>query len=274
VQPYDFDSYDVGSIHVFSGVGAGKYNFDSGDYIAQLDNTPATTPQTYRLARRKRVPALKLPNSPECYLGAGLDFMWQHFSAQNNLINPSATNIHDTFILSRGYYNSVRDYVRGISSYEPSAPSSIDLKTSYGYLLNNKMLSDTVVLHPAKIKLLFGPKAEQQFRAKFRIVKSPSATFSNERIRSEALGVIDTYFDIQNWDFGQKFYATELLALIHQKLSTQIASVVIVPTYSVSYFGTLFTIDSGMDEILQSAATLNDVEIVDELNSTILRQTI
>jgi hypothetical protein len=136
------------------------------------------------------------------------------------------------------------------------------------------MLSDTVVLHPAKIKLLFGQKADQKFRAKFRIVRAPFASFSNERIKTEVLSVINTYFNIENWDFGQKFYATELLALIHQKLPTQIASVVIVPTYSVSYFGTLFTIDAGIDEILQSAATINDIEIVDELTSTVLRQSL
>lgn len=272
VQPYDYDSYDVGSIHVFSGIGSGKYNFDTGDYMSQLDNSQSTTPQQYRLARRKRVPALKLPNSPECFIGLGLDFMWQHFSGSRNLIDPSVTNIHDSFILTRGYYNSVIDYVRGNISIEPSPPTPIDLRTSYGYLLNNKMLSDTVVLHSAKIKLLFGSKADQQFRAKFRVVKAQSASFSNERIKTEVLNVINTYFSIENWDFGQKFYATELLGLIHQKLSTQIASVVIVPTYSVSYFGTLFTIDAGVDEILQSAATINDIEIVDELTSTVLRQ--
>jgi len=274
VQPYDYDSYDVGSIHVFDGIGKGVYNFDTGDYISQLDNTPSTTPQQYRLARRKKVPPLKLPNSPECFIGLGLDFMWQHFSGSRNLIDPSVTNIHDAFILTRGYYTSVIDYVRGNIVSEPAPPTPVELRTSYGYLLNNKMLSDTVVLHSAKIKLLFGQKADQRFRAKFRVVKSTSASFSNERIRNEVLNVINTYFNIENWDFGQKFYATELLGLIHQKLPTQIASVVIVPTYSVSYFGTLFTIDAGVDEILQSAATINDIEIVDELTSTVLRQSL
>jgi len=45
-----------------------------------------------------------------------------------------------------------------------------------------------------------------------------------------------------------------------------------VPTYSVNSFGSLFTIDSGLDEILQSCATVNDVEIVDALTPTVLRQ--
>ena len=69
-----------------------------------------------------------------------------------------------------------------------------------------------------------------------------------------------------------KFYATELISLIHQRLTSQISSVVLVPMHSVNSFGSLFTIDSGFDEILQSAATVNDVEIVDALTPTVLRQ--
>lgn len=134
------------------------------------------------------------------------------------------------------------------------------------------MLSDTAVMHPGKIKLLFGALADQTLRAKFKVVKSTTASFSDERIKTEIISVIDTFFNIQNWDFGDKFYATELLSLIHQKLGSQISSVVLVPTYSVNSFGSLFTIDSGFDEILQSAAGLDDIEMVLALNSTTLRQ--
>jgi hypothetical protein len=174
--------------------------------------------------------------------------------------------------MTRGYYNNIIDFVRGVSDINPTPPTPLELRTSYGYLLNNKMLSDTVVLHSGKVKLLFGAKADQRLRAKFRVVKSTSATFSDERIKSEIILVINTFFDIQNWDFGDKFYATELIGLIHQRLPTQIASVVLVPMYSVNSFGSLFTIDSGFDEILQSAASVNDIEMVDVLSPTVLRQ--
>jgi hypothetical protein len=201
-----------------------------------------------------------------------LDFMWQHFSPVTHLIDPSVTNIHDAFLMTRGYYTNVTNYIKGYTDIEPQPPTPLDLRTSYGYLLTNKMLSDTVVLHSGRIKLLFGAKADQRLRAIFKVVKAQGATFSDERIKSETVGVIDTYFDIQNWEFGDKFYATELISLIHQKMPTQIASVVLVPTYSVNSFGSLFTIDSGFDEILQSAATVNDIEIVDALTPTVLRQ--
>ena len=263
---YDEFGYDDSWIEVD---GYGNFVFDGPNLISSQDGD-------YRIGRRRKVPAPATfdPISEEfsCNAITGLDFMWQHFSPVTNLIDPSVTNIHDTFIMTRGYYSSAMDYVKGFSDIEPTPPTPLELRTSYGYLLQNKMLSDTVVLHPGKIKLLFGDKADQRLRARFRVVKAPSATFSDERIKQEIVSVIDTFFDIQNWDFGDKFYATELISLIHQRLASQIASVVIVPTYSVNSFGSLFTIDSGFDEILQSAATVNDIDMVDELTPTVLRQ--
>lgn len=268
-DPYDLIGYNSGIVSVKPGItGAGIYEFTSGNFISAI-----ITAWPYRLIRRKKVPSPLMFGSTDCNLTSGLDFMWQHFSPVTNLIDPSASNIHDAFILTRGYYNSVIDYVRGLTSIEPSPPTPLELRTSYGYLLKNKMLSDTVVLHSGRIKLLFGALAEQQYRAKFKVVKSTNASFSEERIKTEILSVINTYFDVQNWDFGDKFYATELISLIHQRLTSQISSVVLVPTYSVNSFGSLFTIDSGFDEILQSAASLSDIEIVDELTPTVLRQT-
>jgi hypothetical protein len=202
----------------------------------------------------------------------GLDFMWQHFAPNTNIIDPSVTNIHDCYILTEGYYSSVINFVRGISSITPIEPTSLDLRNSYSYLLKNKMLSDTLVLHSGKIKLLFGALAEPQLRAKFRIVRSPGSRLTNEKIKEELLNVINSYFEISNWDFGESFYATELIALMHQKLPTEISSAVLVPLYSTNSFGDMFTVDCGENELLQSAAMISDIEIVDALTPTTLRQ--
>ena len=240
-------------------------------------NDPADLDFAPVIVRRRMVVA-PVSNDPSnnniqgCNIIEGLDFMWQHFSPVTHLVDPSATNIHDAFIMTRGYYSNVMDYVNGLTNINPAPPTPLELRTSYGYLLKNKMVSDTVVLHPGKIKLLFGPLADQTVRAKFKVVKPSTATFSDERIKAEIINVINTFFDIQNWDFGDKFYATELISMIHQRLATQISSVVIVPTYSINSFGSLFTIDSGFDEILQSAATLNDIEIVPAFTPSVLRQ--
>lgn len=275
---YDIPNFDAAPYDAFGILYGGiYYAFEEGSYVgAVTENTTGEAAAT--VVRRRYAPAPSATNSATgdingCNIVTGLDFMWQHFSPVTNLIDPSVSNIHDAFIMTRGYYDNMRDFVKGYTDIEPKPPTPLDLRTSYGYLLANKMLSDTVVLHSGSIKLLFGEKADQRFRAKFRVVRGASATFSDERIKAEIVDVIDTFFNIQNWDFGDKFYATELIALIHQRLATQIASVVIVPMYSVNSFGSLFTIDSGFDEVLQSAATVNDVEIVTALTPAVLRQT-
>lgn len=203
---------------------------------------------------------------------AGLDFMWQHFTPYNNIVDPSVTNIHDSYIMTRGYYDNVISYVRGTSLIAPEPPTPLELRNSYGYLLRNKMLSDTVVLHPGKLRLLFGSLAEPQLRARFKVVKSMSGTLTNERLKEEILDVINTFFEIDNWDFGETFYATKLISLIHQRLPNDIASVVLVPVYSTNSFGSLFTVESGFDEILQTAAELSDIDVVEALTPAVIRQ--
>lgn len=204
--------------------------------------------------------------------GEGLDFMWQHFAPYTNIIDPSPTNIIDMYVLTQGYYDSTISYLRGLTTTAPTAPTPLELRSSYGYLLNNKMMSDTIVLHPGKLRLMFGALAEPQLRAKFKVVRKAGGTMTNERVKEELLNVINTYFEISNWDFGETFYATELIHLMHQRLPTEVASVVLVPLYSTNSFGDMFTVECGFDEILQSAAQLNDIEIVEALTPTVIRQ--
>lgn len=233
------------------------------------DNAPVTFPIGSFISKEK--------DSSGFYWGRKfkrneLDFMWQHFSPYTNLIDPSVSNIHDMYILTKGYFDNTISYIRGISTNLPTPPTPLELRNQYGSLLDNAMLSDTVVLHPGKFKLLFGKMSEPQLRAHFKVVQSATATFPVEKLKMEILDVINTYFNIENWDFGQKLYITELCSLIHQRLPTEIASVVLVPLYSVNSFGSLFMINSGLDEILMSCAQLDDIEIVSELNATVLRQ--
>ena len=268
MDPYDTTSYDLGQLIVSwpeAGI-VGAFEFTPGNFLSNEVSG-------IKIGRRRAMPRPDDPNVPNsCNIDTGLDFMWQHFTPDRNLVDPSVTNIHDAFVLTRGYYESMQDYVTGLSNIEPAPPTPLELRNSYGYLLDNKMLSDTVVLHSGKVKLLFGALAAPQLRAKFRVVMAQSASMAEEKVKIEIVSVIRTFFDVENWDFGSTFYATELLSLIHQRLSTQIASVVLVPTYSINSFGSLFTIESGFDEILQSCATVDDVEIVSALTPTVLRQ--
>jgi hypothetical protein len=235
----------------FSGVSAGSFTAWGTDGTV--------------FGRRQRMPAISSDDT-------GLDFMWQHFAPYTNMIDPSPTNIHDAYLITQGYYDGMVSYINGEQSSAPDVPTPLELKTSYSALLKNKMMSDTMVLHSGKFKLLFGSLAEPQYRAKFKVVKTQSSTLTDERIKEELLYVVNTYFDIKNWDFGETFYATDLLSLMHQRLPVDVASVVLVPLYGTNSFGDLFTVESGFDEILLSSAQLSDIEIVDALTSTVIRQ--
>ena len=91
---------------------------------------------------------------------------------------------------------------------------------------------------------------------------------SDSEIKSQVIEVINSYFNVNNWDFGDTFYFSELSAYIHSELPTQINSVVIVPKSSEQTFGSLFQIKSNFDEILVSGATVDDVEIIDTITAS------
>jgi hypothetical protein len=201
-----------------------------------------------------------------------LDFLWQHFTPNDNLIDPSTSNIIDIYALTSGYYSQVQDFVNGLTPIMPTPPSSLDLRNSYSSLLNNKMISDTVVMHSGLVKLIFGSASIPELQATFRVVLSPTATLTGDQVRAAVLSTINQYFVIDNWDFGQSFYATELCAVIHQQLAAQISSVVIVPLFPTNYFGDLFYLQSAPNEVFVSCATIDNIEIVTNIDRLTLKQ--
>jgi hypothetical protein len=73
---------------------------------------------------------------------------------------------------------------------------------------------------------------------------------------------INGFFDINNWDFGDRFYMSELTTYILNSVAPDLANIVIVPKQASQVFGSLFEIQSRADEILISGATVDDIEIV------------
>lgn len=201
-----------------------------------------------------------------------LDFLWQHFTPFDHLIDPSVSNIIDVYVLTRTYYIAMLNYIRGITNIPPQPPSSLDLRNTYRDLLTNKMISDSVVMHSGKLKLLFGNLATPELRATFKIIKRKQSKITDDQLRIRVLDIIDEYFRIENWDFAKTFYVTELIAIIHKQLPNDLETVVIVPTFPVNYFGNLFVIEAGEDEILHSAATISDIQIVETLDKTTIKQ--
>ena len=136
-----------------------------------------------------------------------------------------------------------------------------------------KSISDEIVFNPGEYKLLFGPGAAASLQAQFKVIKNPQSTVSDNQIKSSVISAIDTYFQIDFWDFGDTFYYTELAAYIHNSLAPDLLSVVIVPSQSTNGFGSLFQIYAEDNEIFVSSATVDNVEIISSISAEKLKAT-
>jgi hypothetical protein len=85
---------------------------------------------------------------------------------------------------------------------------------------------------------------------------------TDNEIKTQVISAINIYFDPTNWDFGDKFYFSELAAYLHATLAPNISSVLIIPADNSLVFGNYFQINSEPWEIITSAATVNDIDVV------------
>ncbi len=192
-----------------------------------------------------------------------IKFQYVHASDENNRIDPSSTNIIDTYILTRQYDTQFRQYLDGTITDMPLPPSSDQLFRSYGEKINAiKSISDELIYHPVKYKILFGSKSETALQATFKIVKNTERVVNDNDLKSRVITAINQFFNLDNWDFGETFYWSELSAYIMKELSPDLSSIVIVPRSSTSAFGSLYEIKAESDEIFISSATVDDVEII------------
>jgi hypothetical protein len=193
-----------------------------------------------------------------------LIFEYQHNAENTRRIDPAATNLIDTYILTRSYDESYRNYVLDNTNtvQKPVDLDSVTLNNSYSNLFTYKMISDEMILNAGVYKLLFGAKAVSTLRANFQVVKSPSTTLSDTEIKSRVVDAINNYFVLDNWDFGDTFYFSELSSYLHQQLSGYISSIVLVPVDTTATFGSLYEIRCQPNEIFLSAATVDNVQIV------------
>ena len=114
---------------------------------------------------------------------------------------------------------------------------------------------------------MFGSNSEEQLQATFKVVKNPKTNVTDAVIKTRVIQAINEFFALDNWDFGDAFYFTELAAFIHNQLAPDLMTVVIVPNQSGQSFGSLFQIGSAADEIFISGATVNDVSIITSLGA-------
>ncbi|QDJ96481.1 baseplate wedge [Xanthomonas phage Xoo-sp13] len=204
----------------------------------------------------------------------GLNFLWMHRTPRYHLIDPSPTNIIDWFIISRSYYFSTRLWLNGTLDTKPTPPTPFQLKSDYSELLESKMISDTVILHPGKFKIIIGNKAESELQATIKVIRSNNRTLTNNQIKTIIVDTINIFFDIEKWEFGETFYFTELASYIHAKLPVDIDSIVLVPKNAQQVFGDLQQIFAKEDEIIQPSISVDDIEIIESLNPRNLKQTL
>ena len=201
-------------------------------------------------------------------------FQWKHYAGGTDRIDPSISNVIDTYVLTRSYDNAVRTWLNNRDPIEqfPQVPTSNEIKNNLKFIERKKSTSDQIIYIPAQYKLLFGPTALPEYRAKFKAVKAVGAILTDNEIKSKVVEAINEFFDIDNWDFGEGFFFTELSTYIHTKLLGNIASIVIVPENENSRFGELFEIRSEPNELFLSTATVDNVELVRTYTDSNLRK--
>ena len=171
------------------------------------------------------------------------------------------------YLLERTYDNLFRIWLQD-GGTKPSASTSDQLRIAYSGTLNpKKSLSDQIIYHPVKYKILFGSNADESLQATFKVVKNLKTNVSDAIIKTRVIAAINEFFALDNWDFGDTFYFTELATFIHNQLAPDVLSVVIVPNESGQVFGSLFQIESAGDEIFISGATVDDVSLISALGA-------
>ena len=235
------------------------YFYDSAeDQVKRVDKTTNT---------------LILESSYKGVIGRdNLKFQYVHNASVDRRIDPSVSNIVDIFLLTRSYDSAFRTYLTGGTDTEPEAPNSDSLKISFGTKLDAiKSISDDIIYHPVKYKVLFGSKAETKLQAQFKVVKNPGQTINDNELKVRIVTAINEFFDISNWDFGDRFYLSELVTYVLNQVAPDISNIIIVPRQTSQSFGSLFEIQSGPDEIFVNGATVDDIVIVSAITASEVR---
>lgn len=195
---------------------------------------------------------------------------WQHAAPSGVRIDPSISNIIDMTVLTQSYNDAVNKWKSTQAGEFPREPTTDQLNLEFSDINTYKAASDTMIFRSSKFKLLFGNAADPTYQAKFRVVKLSDQISDNE-LKSRIVSTINNYFDVNNWEFGEIFYFTELSTYIHQQLGSAIGSIVILPKNVTGKFGELFQVKAESNELFISTATVNDIEIISRLDSQTLK---
>jgi hypothetical protein len=193
---------------------------------------------------------------------SGLKFIWTHYPADNTRIDPAISNIMDVYVLTVAYDTAYRNWIAsGFVDDAPDAPTSESLQDEYAYLNNYRMTDDSLIFHPINYHPLFGSVAEAAHQGTFLAIRSAGSTLSTNDLILRIINAIDVFFKASNWDLGESFYLTELIAFVHRTVAPDLQSIVLVANDG-SPFGDMFQIRCAQDELFISVAQPADIQIV------------
>ena len=205
----------------------------------------------------------------------GINFQYRHNSDNTTRIDPATTNIIDLYLVTQAYYTQFQNWINDSTGTVPLPPKPTiqELQQAYGELDSYKMISDSVILNSVNFKPLFGTKSATALQGTIKVIKNPTTVVSDSQIRSSVLAALNSYFTINNWDFGDTFYFSELTAYLHIQLGSLISSVVLVSANPNQSFGDLYEILSSPSEIFCNGATANDIIVISALTPAALQRT-
>jgi hypothetical protein len=243
-------------------------DYNDGDLIYFYDSNEDRVKRV-----NKSTNTLDLESSYIANVGrSNIKFQYIHNASVDRRIDPSASNIIDIYILTRSYDTSYRNYLSGAVLAEPDAPNSDSLRISFGSKLNLiKTISDEIIYHPVTYKVLFGATADVKLQAKFKVVKNTNKLINDNDLKVRIISAINDFFDVNNWDFGDRFYVSELITYVINTTAPDISNMIILPRQASQSFGSLFEIQSRIDEIFVSGARVDDIEIVSAISASEIR---
>jgi hypothetical protein len=263
-EDYQYTSNTTDTVIIASTQSAigGLTQYADGQYFYFVDTRVV---KQLNLATSSLLPSLDY----KVYVGRdNLKFQYTHSADYNSRIDPSSSNIIDVYVLTKNYDTSYRQWLAGAKISEPLPPSSDELYNLISPNLNLiKSISDELVYHPVSYKVLFGSIASLDVQATFKVTKNTNSVVSDNDIKARVISSINTFFSLDNWDFGDTFYFTELATYVMNQLAPDITNFVIVPKQNELYFGSLFEIVCPSNQIFINGATVSDIEVISGITS-------
>lgn len=202
-----------------------------------------------------------------------LYYQYRHNAPLTARIDPGTTNIIDIYVVTQSYYTQYLNWIQDTTGTvsKPLQPTLQQLTNEYQGLDQYKMISDNVLVNSVTFKPLFGPKAALDLQATIKVIKAPNSVVSDSEIKNTVVSLMNSYFTIETFDFGDTFYFSELAGYIHKNAGSIVSSVVLVPLNPQKYFGDLYEIRSAPNEIFVNAAGVENIQVISALTSTNLR---